>query len=70
MISETAVVYPGTELGDGVQLGDHCVVGKPPVLAAGSSAAGEAPPPAQLGPARPWAPGLSCSRGRGSATAS
>ena len=49
MISETAVVYPGTELGDGVRLGDHCVVGKPPVLAAGSSAAGEAPPPAQLG---------------------
>ena len=38
MISETAVVYPGTELGDGVRLGDHCVVGKPPVLAAGSSA--------------------------------
>jgi acetyltransferase-like isoleucine patch superfamily enzyme len=32
------VVYPGTELGDDVVLGDGCVVGKPPVLGARSSA--------------------------------
>jgi acetyltransferase-like isoleucine patch superfamily enzyme len=49
VISETAVVYPGTQLGDDVRLGDHCVVGKPPLLAAGSSATAEAPPPARLG---------------------
>jgi acetyltransferase-like isoleucine patch superfamily enzyme len=43
------VVYPGTVLGDGVRLGDFCVVGRPPLLAAGSSAAGEAPGPARVG---------------------
>jgi UDP-2-acetamido-3-amino-2,3-dideoxy-glucuronate N-acetyltransferase len=42
-------VYPGTALGSDVRLGDGCVVGRPPVLAAGSSAAGEAPGPARLG---------------------
>jgi acetyltransferase-like isoleucine patch superfamily enzyme len=42
-------VYPGTELGSDVRLGDGCVIGKPPVLAAGSSAAAEAPGPARLG---------------------
>jgi acetyltransferase-like isoleucine patch superfamily enzyme len=44
-----AVVYPGTVLGSGVRLGDNCVVGKPPVLRAGSSAEREAPEPARLG---------------------
>jgi acetyltransferase-like isoleucine patch superfamily enzyme len=43
------LVYPGTVLGSDVRLGDGCVVGKPPVLAAGSSAAGEEPGPARLG---------------------
>ncbi len=42
-------VYPGTVLGEEVRLGDNCVVGRPPVLAAGSSAAGEVPGPARLG---------------------
>jgi UDP-2-acetamido-3-amino-2,3-dideoxy-glucuronate N-acetyltransferase len=42
-------VYPGTVLGEDVRLGDNCVVGRPPVLAAGSSAAGEAQGPARLG---------------------
>ena len=43
------VVYAGTLLGRGVRLGDGCVVGKPPVLGARSSAAREAPGPARLG---------------------
>ena len=43
------LVYPGTVLGSDVRLGDGCVVGKPPVLAAGSSAAGADPGPARLG---------------------
>ena len=47
--SERAVVYPGTVLGSDVRLGDGAVIGKPPVLAAGSSAAGEEPHPARLG---------------------
>jgi UDP-2-acetamido-3-amino-2,3-dideoxy-glucuronate N-acetyltransferase len=46
--SEPAV-YPGSVLGSEVRLGDGCVIGKPPVLAAGSSAAGEQPGPARLG---------------------
>jgi UDP-2-acetamido-3-amino-2,3-dideoxy-glucuronate N-acetyltransferase len=46
--SEPAV-YPGTVLGSDVRLGDGCVIGKPPVLAARSSAAGEQPGPARLG---------------------
>jgi UDP-2-acetamido-3-amino-2,3-dideoxy-glucuronate N-acetyltransferase len=44
-----AVVYPGTVLGSDVRLGDGCVVGKPPMLSARSSAAAEAPGPARLG---------------------
>jgi acetyltransferase-like isoleucine patch superfamily enzyme len=47
--SERAVVYPGTVLGSDVRLGDGAVIGKPPVLAATSSAAGEEPHPARLG---------------------
>jgi UDP-2-acetamido-3-amino-2,3-dideoxy-glucuronate N-acetyltransferase len=46
--SEPAV-HPGTVLGSDVRLGDGCVIGKPPVLAAGSSARGEQPGPARLG---------------------
>jgi UDP-2-acetamido-3-amino-2,3-dideoxy-glucuronate N-acetyltransferase len=42
-------VYPGTVLGSDVRLGDGCVIGKPPVLAPASSAAGEDPGPARLG---------------------
>jgi UDP-2-acetamido-3-amino-2,3-dideoxy-glucuronate N-acetyltransferase len=47
--SEPAFVHPDTVVGADVRFGDGCVVGKQPVLAAGSSAAGEAPGPAQLG---------------------
>ena len=44
-IAETAVVYPGVELGDDVVIGDHAVVGKQPVLGKRSTAArGELPP--------------------------
>ena len=42
-------IYPGTVLGSDLRLGDGCVIGKPPTLAAGSSAAGEQPGPARLG---------------------
>ena len=33
-IAETAVVYPGTVIGDGCVIGDHAVVGKQPALSA------------------------------------
>jgi acetyltransferase-like isoleucine patch superfamily enzyme len=38
-IAETAVVYPGVELGDNVFVGDYAVIGKQPVLGARSTAA-------------------------------
>ena len=38
-IAASAVVYPGTELGEDVAVGDHAVVGKPPVLGKRSTAA-------------------------------
>jgi acetyltransferase-like isoleucine patch superfamily enzyme len=38
-IAETAVLYPGVELGDDVFVGDYAVVGKQPVLGARSTAA-------------------------------
>jgi acetyltransferase-like isoleucine patch superfamily enzyme len=48
--AEGAEVYPGTVLGTDVRLGDGCVVGRPPMLAKGSSAAdGDSPEPARLG---------------------
>jgi acetyltransferase-like isoleucine patch superfamily enzyme len=37
-IAETAVVYPGTELGEGVVIGDYAVVGKAPTLGPRSTA--------------------------------
>ena len=44
-IAETAVVYPGVELGEGVVIGDYAVVGKQPVLGKRSTASrGELPP--------------------------
>jgi acetyltransferase-like isoleucine patch superfamily enzyme len=48
-IAETAIVYPGTELGDGVVIGDNAVVGKPPTLGARSTAAAEELPPLVVG---------------------
>jgi acetyltransferase-like isoleucine patch superfamily enzyme len=48
-VAETAVVYPGTVLGEGVVIGDNAVVGKPPTLGAHSTASGEELPPLVLG---------------------
>ena len=48
-IAETAVVYPGTELGEGVVIGDHAVVGKAPTLGPRSTASAEPLPPLVVG---------------------
>jgi acetyltransferase-like isoleucine patch superfamily enzyme len=40
-IAETAVVYPGVELGEDVVVGDYAVLGKQPTLARSSTAARE-----------------------------
>jgi acetyltransferase-like isoleucine patch superfamily enzyme len=48
-IAESAVVYPGTVLGEGVAIGDHAVVGKQPALSPRSTAAREELPPAEIG---------------------
>ena len=48
-IAETAVVYPGTVLGEDVVIGDHAVVGKAPTLGPRSTARDEALPPRGVG---------------------
>ena len=48
-IAETAVVYPGTVLGDDVVIGDNAVVGKPPTLGARSTGRGVELPPLVVG---------------------
>ena len=48
-IHETAVVYPGTVLGDGVKVLEYAVVGKQPTLSPRSTAKREPLPPARLG---------------------
>jgi acetyltransferase-like isoleucine patch superfamily enzyme len=48
-IHPTAVVYPGTVLGEGVKVLEHAVVGKQPVLSPRSTARREDLPPAELG---------------------
>jgi acetyltransferase-like isoleucine patch superfamily enzyme len=48
-IHPTAVVYPGTVLGDGVRVLEHAVVGKQPSLSPRSTAKREPLPPAELG---------------------
>jgi acetyltransferase-like isoleucine patch superfamily enzyme len=48
-IAETAVVYPGTELGRDVVIEDHAVVGKAPTLGGRSTASGQALPPLVVG---------------------
>ena len=50
MIAETAIVYPGTRIGEGVQIHDYAVVGKQPTLSPRSTAAREELPPLELGP--------------------
>ena len=48
-VAATAVVYPGTVLGEGVVVGDHAVVGKQPALSPRSTAKREPLPPLELG---------------------
>ena len=47
--AETAVVYPGTVIGDGCQILDYAVVGKQPTLSPRSTAKQEQLPPLELG---------------------
>jgi acetyltransferase-like isoleucine patch superfamily enzyme len=49
-IAETAIVYPGTVLGDGCKVLDYAVVGKQPSLSPRSTATPDELPPAELGP--------------------
>jgi acetyltransferase-like isoleucine patch superfamily enzyme len=48
-VHATAVVYPGTVLGEGVRVLEYAVVGKQPVLSPRSTARREDLPPAELG---------------------
>ena len=48
-IHPTAIVYPGTVLGDGVKVLEHAVVGKQPSLSPRSTAKREELPPAEIG---------------------
>jgi acetyltransferase-like isoleucine patch superfamily enzyme len=49
-IADSAVVYPGTVLGEGCKVLDGAVVGKQPSLSPRSTAKREPLPPAELGP--------------------
>jgi acetyltransferase-like isoleucine patch superfamily enzyme len=49
-VAPTAVVYPGTEIGDGCRILDYAVVGKPPSLSPRSTAKRDELPPLVLGP--------------------
>jgi acetyltransferase-like isoleucine patch superfamily enzyme len=48
-IHETAIVYPGTVLGEGVKVLEYAVVGKQPTLSPRSTAKREPLPPAEIG---------------------
>jgi acetyltransferase-like isoleucine patch superfamily enzyme len=48
-IADTAIVYPGTVVGEGCRILDYAVVGKPPVLSPRSTTATEELPPLELG---------------------
>jgi acetyltransferase-like isoleucine patch superfamily enzyme len=48
-IHPTAIVYPGTKLGDGVKLLEHAVVGKQPSLSPRSTTKREELPPTEIG---------------------
>ena len=48
-VHPTAIVYPGTVLGDGVQVLEGAVVGKQPTLSPRSTARREPLPPAEIG---------------------
>ena len=49
-VAPTAIVYPGTVVGDGCRILDYAVVGKQPSLSPRSTAKREPQPPAELGP--------------------
>ena len=49
-IADTAVVLPGTVVGEGCRILDYAVVGKQPVLSPRSTAAQQELPPLELGP--------------------
>jgi acetyltransferase-like isoleucine patch superfamily enzyme len=49
-VAETAIVYPGTVLGEGCKVLDGAVVGKQPSLSPRSTAKREPLPPAEIGP--------------------
>src|SRR5437868_10588192 len=48
-VHETAIVYPGTVLGEGVRVLEHAVVGKQPSLSPRSTTKREPLPPTQIG---------------------
>src|SRR5213592_4289627 len=48
-VHPTAIVYPGTVLGEGVKVLEHAVVGKLPSLSPRSTAKREPLPPAEVG---------------------
>jgi acetyltransferase-like isoleucine patch superfamily enzyme len=48
-IHETAVIYPGTVLGEGVKVLEHAVVGKQPTLSPRSTAKRDPLPPSEIG---------------------
>ena len=48
-IHETAIVYPGTKLGDGIKVLEHAVVGKQPALSPRSTAKRDPLEPAEIG---------------------
>jgi acetyltransferase-like isoleucine patch superfamily enzyme len=48
-VADTAIVYPGTVLGEGCRILDYAVVGKQPTLSPRSTAKKEALPPLELG---------------------
>jgi acetyltransferase-like isoleucine patch superfamily enzyme len=49
LIAETAIVYPGTVVGEGCTILEYAVVGKPPTLSPRSTAKREELPPLELG---------------------
>ena len=48
-VAPSAVVYPGTVIGDGCKILDNAVVGKQPTLSPRSTAKREELPPLELG---------------------
>ena len=70
MIHPTAVIYPGTIVGDGCEIQAGAIVGKPPKLARSSTAARAELPPLEIGAGSViCAPGDRLRRARGSARA-